>query len=86
MIRNSGCRRYRKSDQHPAKGVVLVASELGRGFAGMRENHAHVPLIGNTHFDRMTTIDQCRRHANGWRDPMRRKQPAKQQQQMHQPA
>ena len=86
MVRSTGFRRYRKGDQHPAKSIVLVSSEFGGGFTRMGKNNLQSALIGNTHFDRMITIDQCRRHADGWRNPMGGKQPAKQQQQMHQPA
>ncbi|MCF7788677.1 MAG: hypothetical protein K9N47_21315 [Prosthecobacter sp.] len=85
MIRSSRFRCYGKGDQHPAKGIVLMMSEFGGGFASVGKHHGQAALSGNAHFDRMITIDQCRRHADGGRDPVGGKQQANQQQQMHQP-
>ena len=76
MIRSTGRRRFSKSDQHPAKHVMLMMSEFRGGFARVGEHHGHGTLIGNAHLDRMIAIDQSRHHADGGRDPMRGKQPA----------
>ncbi len=65
---------------------MLMAGELCAGFAVMGEYHGQGTVIGHPHFDCMLTIDQSRCHANGRRDPVGGEQPAKQQQQMHQPA
>lgn len=85
MIRNRRFRRYGKGDQYSAKGIVLMVREFDGGFAHMGKNHGQAVLIGYTHLDSMITINHCRRHADGRRDPVGGKQPAKQQQQMHQP-
>lgn len=59
---------------------MLMSSEFGGGFARMGKNNGQSALIGQTDFDRMVPIKYSRHQADGWRDPMRRQQPAEQQQ------
>lgn len=65
---------------------MLMLREFSGGFAHMRKYHGQSTLLGKSHFDRMIAIHQCRRHAEGWRNSVRRKQPAQQQQHMNQPS